>query len=59
MKSTIELKQLAISPCLGTYGSGYVVPGCHLLDFTLTIDPTLVMINSDDMSKVFDYRLLI
>ena len=59
MRSTIELKQLAISPFLWTYGSGDVVPDCHLLDLTLTIDPTLVMINSDDMSKVFDYNLLV
>ena len=59
MRSTIELKQLAISPSLWTYSSGDIVPDCHLLDLTLTIHPTLVMINLDGMSKVFDYAPLI
>ena len=59
MRSTIELKPLLISPSLGTYGPDDIVPNCHILDLTITIDPTLVMINSDEMSKVFDYDPLI
>ncbi len=59
MKSTIELKQLAISTSLWTYHSGDVVPDRHPLSLTLTCDPTLVMINSDGMSNIFDYHALI
>jgi len=59
MKSTIELKGLALSPSLGTYGPGDVVPEAHLLDMTLTIDPKQVLIDRDGMEHVFDYDLLI
>lgn len=59
MKSTIELKQLALKPSLGTYGPGDVVPEVHLLDLTLVIDPTLVLIDADGMDRVFDYDPLI
>lgn len=59
MKSTIELKHLELQPSLGTYGPEDVVPNAHLLDLTLTIDPSLVLIESDGMGKVFDYDPLI
>ncbi|MEM6305118.1 MAG: dihydroneopterin aldolase [Pseudomonadota bacterium] len=55
MKSTIELRGLALEPSLGTYGPGDVVPDAHLLDLTLTIDPTLVLIPRDGMDQIFDY----
>ncbi len=59
MKSTIELKQLALKPSLGTYGPDDVVPDEHLLDLTLTIDPELVLIDADGMDRVFDYDPLV
>lgn len=59
MKSTIELKQLALTPSLGTYGPDDVVPDTHLLDLTLTIHPGLVLIDSDGMDHVFDYDPLV
>ena len=59
MKSTIELKQLEITPSLGTYGPNDVVPDAHLLDLSLTIDPSLVFIDADGMDRVFDYDPLV
>ena len=59
MKSTIELKDLELEPSLGTYGPGDVVPDAHLLDLKLTIDPKLVLIDTDGMDRVFDYDPLI
>ena len=59
MKSTIELKDLELKPSLGTYGPGDVVPDVHLLDLKLTIDPKLVLIDTDGMDRVFDYDPLI
>ncbi|MEO1404874.1 MAG: dihydroneopterin aldolase [Pseudomonadota bacterium] len=59
MKSTIDLKQLELDLSLGTYGSDDVVPKQHLLDLTLTIDPSLVLIGADEMDCVFDYDPLI
>ena len=59
MKSTIELKQLALHPSLGTYGPDDVVPDIHLLDLTLTIDPRQVLIDADGMDRVFDYDPLV
>lgn len=55
----IELKQLEITPSLGTYGPNDVVPDAHLLDLILTIDPSLVFIDEDGMDHVFDYDPLI
>ena len=59
MKSTIELRQLELTPSLGTYSPKEVVPDTHLLDLTLTIDPKLVFIDVDSMNNVFDYDPLI
>lgn len=59
MNSTVELRQLALKPSLGTYGSEDVVPDVHLLDLTLTIDPKLVLIDCDGMDHVFDYDPLV
>ncbi len=59
MKSTIELKNLELKPSLGTYGPDDVVPDVHLLDLKLSIDPKLVLIDTDGMDLVFDYDPLI
>ncbi|MCH2108544.1 MAG: dihydroneopterin aldolase [Polyangiaceae bacterium] len=57
--STIELRGLELPLDLGTYGPGDLVPEAHLLDLTLTIDSSLVLVNSDAMAEVFDYDPLI
>lgn len=59
MKSVIELKGLELPVSLGTYGPEDVVPSAHILDLTLTIDPSLVFIEDDNMDRVFDYDPLV
>ncbi|MEM8553215.1 MAG: dihydroneopterin aldolase [Pseudomonadota bacterium] len=59
LSSTVELTDLKIACDLGTYGPDDVVPDAHVLDLTLTLDPSLVMIDSDGMDHVFDYDPLI
>ena len=55
----IELRDLELSTDIGTYGPGDIVPTQHLLDLTLWIDSTLVLISSDLMASVFDYDPLV
>jgi dihydroneopterin aldolase len=57
--STVELTNLEIPVEIGTYAPGDTVPDAHLLDLTLTVDPALVLIDSDGMDHVFDYDPLI
>lgn len=57
--STIELKNLQITADIGTYGPSDVVPDAHSLDLNLVIDPGLVLIDQDDMDRIFDYDPLI
>ena len=51
----IELRDLELSTDIGTYGPGDIIPTQHLLDLTLWIDSTLVLISTDLMASVFDY----
>jgi dihydroneopterin aldolase len=55
----IELRDLELSTDIGTYGPGYIIPKQHLLDLTLWIDSTLVLISTDLMVSVFDYDPLV
>ena len=57
--STIELRDLVLAVQIGTYGSGDVVPECHLLDLTLMVATNLILIDEDEMTRVFDYDPLI
>jgi dihydroneopterin aldolase len=57
--STVELSDLVLNTRIGTYGPEDVVPEAHLLDLSLTIDPSLVLIEADDMASVFDYDPLV
>lgn len=59
LHSTIELTDLQLNTDIGTYGPEHVVPSAHLLDLTLSIDPALVLIETDGMAHVFDYDPLI
>ena len=58
-QARIELRDLHIPACIGTYGPDDVVPDSHALDLDLTISPDLVQVASDDMANVFDYDPLI
>ena len=55
----IELKDLKIQIQIGTYGPGAIIPKQHLLDLTLWIESTLVLISKDVMENVFDYDPLV
>ena len=55
----IELCDLELDVDLGTYANGDAVPDRHVLDLTLSIDPSLVLIAEDEMERVFDYDPLI
>jgi len=59
VRSTVELRDLALDTRIGTYGPGDTVPDRHLLDLTLWIDPSLVLIERDGMDHVFDYDPLV
>jgi dihydroneopterin aldolase len=58
-QARIELRDLHIPVCIGTYGPDDIVPDSHVLDLDLTIAPDLVQVASDDMANVFDYDPLI
>ena len=55
----IELKDLKLQIQIGTYGPGAIIPKQHLLDITLWIESTLVLISKDVMENVFDYDPLV
>ena len=59
MKSTIELYDLQLDVDIGTYAEGDIVPDRHLLDLTLSIDPSLVLIEKDEKALIFDYDPLV
>ena len=59
LTSTIELRDMILPTDIGTYGPDNLVPHHHLLDLTLCIAPTKVLIPSDGMVHVFDYDPLI
>ena len=58
LTSTIELRDMILPTDIGTYGPDNPVPDHHLLDLTLSIAPSKVLIPSDDMVHVFDYDSL-
>jgi dihydroneopterin aldolase len=59
LTSTIELRDMILPTDIGTYGPDNLVPDHHLLDLTLCIAPTKVLIPSDGMVHIFDYDPLI
>ena len=58
-KASIELKDLRLQTQIGTYKAGDIIPDSHVLDLTLWIDSSLVLIAEDNMSHVFDYDPLV
>ena len=59
MKSTIELLDFELDVVIGTYKDDEIAPDTHILDLTLLIEPSLVIIDKDKMDDVFDYDPLI
>ena len=59
MKSTIELLDFELDVVIGTHKDDEIVPDKHILDLTLTIEASLVIIERDKMDDVFDYDPLI
>ncbi len=55
----IELRDLLLETQIGTYGPNDTRPDVHLLDLTLGIDTSKVLISTDEMRQVFDYDPLI
>jgi dihydroneopterin aldolase len=55
----VELRDLRLNTDIGTYGPHEVVPDAHVLDLTLWLAPTLVLIAQDGMAHVFDYDPLV
>lgn len=55
----VELRDLKLETHIGTYGPHDIVPDEHLLDLTLWIDSTRVLIDQDGMEHVFDYDPLV
>ncbi len=59
VRSSVELRDLALDTRIGTYGVGDKAPDRHLLDLTLWIGASLVLIEQDSMDHVFDYDPLV
>ena len=59
VKAQIKLIDLDLNIAIGIYNDGDVVPDKHTLDLNLSIDPALVLIDEDQMERVFDYDPLI
>jgi dihydroneopterin aldolase len=57
--ASIELKDLQLNTQIGTYAPGATIPDQHLLNLTLWINPRLILISEDLMSRVFDYDPLV
>ena len=58
-RACVELKDLQLHTQIGTYAPGACIPDKHLLDITLWINPSLVLIAVDAMNHVFDYDPLV
>ena len=59
LRAQVELIDLDLNVAIGTYDDGDVVPDKHILDLNLLIDPALVLIDEDQMDRVFECDPLI
>ena len=55
----IRLNDLTLPCQIGTYGTDDIIPDAHILDMVLYLDKSWVVINDDQMDRVFDYDPLI
>ena len=59
MLAQVKLTNLDINIEIGTHTDNDVIPDRHTIDLTLEINPSLVLIDKDQMDRVFDYDPLI
>ena len=59
IQACIELKDLKLRCTIGSYRPGDTVPDEHVLNLSLWIDASLVLIEQDGMDYVFDYDPLV
>lgn len=57
--STLEFENIPLQTQIGTFGEGQEDPYVHTLDLMVVIDTSLVLIDEDDMQRVFDYDPLL
>jgi dihydroneopterin aldolase len=55
MHAAIEFRNWRLPLQLGHYGPDEPIPDYHEIDMILTVDPTLVFIETDSMDAIFDY----
>jgi len=55
----IRLNDLTLPCTLGTYEADDIIPDAHVLDMVLYLDKSWVVIDADQMNRVFDYDPLI
>ena len=55
----IRLNDLTLPCSIGTYETDEIVPDAHVLDIVLYLDKSWVVIDADQMDRVFDYDPLI
>ena len=55
----IRLNDLTLPCTIGTYEADDIIPDAHVLDMVLYLDKPWVVIDADQMNRVFDYDPLI
>ena len=55
----IRLNDLTLPCSIGTYDTDDIIPAAHVLDMVLYLDKSWVVIDADQMDRVFDYDALI
>jgi dihydroneopterin aldolase len=55
----IRLNDLTLPCSIGTYGTDDIIPNAHVLDMVLYLEKSWVVIDADQMDRVFDYDPLI
>ncbi|NDD43397.1 MAG: dihydroneopterin aldolase [Rhodobacteraceae bacterium] len=55
----IRLNDLTLPYTIGTYEADDIIPDAHVLDMVLYLDKSWVVIDADQMNRVFDYDPLI
>jgi dihydroneopterin aldolase len=55
----IRLNDLTLPCTIGTYEADDIIPDAHVLDMVLYLDKSWVIIDADQMDRVFDYDPLI
>ena len=55
----IRLSDLTLPCTIGTFEADDIIPDAHVLDMVLYLDKSWVMIDADQMDRVFDYDPLI